>query len=160
GTGTGAQVDGYSTVPLPLNDPRFEIQANPIVLNFGDTSPDWKSTEIYCVLTDGQGLPVGNSDIMLLSTKGQFVAIPGFNNQVGAPAWKIRTDNGSYGTGEYAGWGWGQIRFHRLECGVGDPVAQIPGQTSGTIIGRILGTNVTAETSVAIYRYWTPAPPF
>lgn len=161
GTGTGAQVDGYSTVPLPLNDPRFEIQVNPALLNFGDTTPDWKSTEVYAVLTDGQGLPVGNSDIMLLSTKGQFVAIPGFNNDYPtAPAWKIRTDDGGYGTGEYAGWAWGQIRFNRLECPVGDPVSETPGQTSATIIGRILGTNVSAETSVAIYRYWTPAPPF
>jgi len=39
-------------------------------------------------------------------------------------------------------------------------MTQTPGQTSGIIIGRILGTNVTAETNVALYRYWTPNPPF
>lgn len=161
GTGTGDGVSGYATLPLPLNDPRFEIQANPQSLNFGDTSPDWKSTEIYCVLTDGQGCLIGNQEIMLVSTKGQFVAIPGFNNDFpAAPNWLIKTDNGSYGAGNYAGWAWGQIRFHRLECPAGDAQAQSPGQTTGSIIGRILGTAVTDQTDVAIYRYWTPAPPF
>lgn len=161
GAGTGASVSGFATLPLPLNDPRFEIQANPQSLNFGDTSPDWKSTEIYCVLTDGQGCLIGNQEIMLVSTKGQFVAIPGFNNDYpAAPVWLIKTDDGSYGTGNYAGWAWGQIRFHRLECPAGDPQAQSPGQTTGSIIGRILGTAVTDQTDVAIYRYWTPAPPF
>ncbi|MDP2172932.1 MAG: hypothetical protein Q8M98_01970 [Candidatus Cloacimonadaceae bacterium] len=160
GTGTGAQVDGYATLQLPLNDPRLEAQANPAHLNFGATSPDTKSTEIYCVLTDGQGLGIGNSDIMLLSTKGQFVAIPGFNNQTGAPAWKIRTDNGSYGTGEFRGWAWGQIRFFRVEVPAGQgPPVEVPGQTSATVIARLLGTNITAETSVILYRYWTGATP-
>lgn len=161
GAGTGASVSGFATLALPLNDPRFEIQANPQSLNFGDASPDWKSTEIYCVLTDGQGSPIGNQEIMLVSTKGQFVAIPGFNNDYpAAPSWLIKTDDGSYGTGQYRGWAWGQIRFHRLECPAGDPQTQTPGQTSGSIIGRILGTAVTDQTDVAIYRYWTPAPPF
>lgn len=157
----GEGVDGYSTVQLPLNDPRFEIQANPASLIFGATAPDWKSAEIYAVLTDGQGQPVGNAAIMLLCTKGQFVSIPGYNNNYPTdPAWRIITDDGSYGTGDYAGWAWGQIRYHRLECPAGDEPTQTPGQTSGIIIGRILGTNVTAETNVALYRYWTPNPPF
>ena len=157
----GEGVTGYATVQLPLNDPRFEIQANPASLIFGDTAPDWKSADIYAVLTDGQGQPVGNAVIMLLCTKGQFVAIPGFNNSYPAdPAWRIITDDGSYGTGDYAGWAWGQIRFHRLECPAGDPQTETPGQTSGIIIGRILGTNVSAETNVALYRYWTANPPF
>lgn len=157
----GEGVDGYATVPLPLNDPRFEIQANPASLIFGDTSPDWKTSDIYAVLTDGQGQLIGNSVIMLLATKGQFVAIPGFNNNYPSdPAWRIITDDGSYGTGDYVGWAWGQIRYHRLECPAGDAMTQTPGQTSGVIIGRILGTNVSAETNVALYRYWTPGPPF
>jgi hypothetical protein len=157
----GEGVDGYNTVPLPLNDPRFEIQCNPASLIYGDTAPDWKSADIYCVLTDGQGQLVGNSVVMLLCTRGQFVAIPGFNNNYPTdPAWRIITDDGSYGTGDYAGWGWGQIRFHRLECPAGDPNTQTPGQTSAAIIGRILGTNVTAQTDIALYRYWTPNPPF
>jgi hypothetical protein len=161
GSSIGEGVEGYSTVPLPLNDPRFEVQANPASLNFGATSPDWKSSEIYAVLTDGQGLDIGNQEIMLLCMKGQFVAIPGFNNDYPtAPVWLIKTDDGSYGTGTYAGWAWGQIRFHRLECPAGDEQTQTPGPPSGIIIARILGTNVTAETNVALYRYWTPAPPF
>jgi len=113
------------------------------------------------VRTDGQGCLIGNQEIMLVSTKGQFVAIPGVNNDYpSAEVWRIKTDDGSYGTGNYAGWAWGQIRFHRLECPAGDPQAQSPGQTTGSIIGRILGTAVTDQTDVAIYRYWTPAPPF
>jgi len=157
----GEGVDGYATVQLPLNDPRFEIQANPWSLVYGNNNPDWKSADIYAVLTDGQGQPVGNAPIMLLSTKGQFVAVPGYNNNYpGDPAWRIITNDGSYGTGDYAGWAWGQIRFHRLEIPAGDPQTETPCQTSGSIVGRILGTNVTAETSVALYRYWTPGPPF
>ena len=158
----GEGVDGYATVQLPLNDPRFELQANPWSLVYGDTSPDWKSTDLFAVLTDGQGQPVGNAPIMLISTKGQFVAVPGYNNNYpGDPAWRIITDNGSYGTGDYAGWAWGQIRFHRIEIPAAEPPpVETPGQTSASIVARILGTNVTAETSVALYRYWTPGPPF
>lgn len=161
GTGTGAEISGFATLYLPLNDPRFEIQANPQSLVFGDSSPDWKSTEIFCVLKDGQGSPIGNQEIMLLSTKGQFVAIPGYNNDYpSAPAWLIKTDDGSYGIGDKAGWAWGQIRFHRLECPKGDGDMEVPGQTAGGIIGRVLGTGVVDQTDVAIYRYWTPGPPF
>ncbi len=157
----GEGVDGYSTVQLPLNDPRFEMQANPGSVIFGDTSPDWRTADIYAVLTDGQGQPVGNAVIMLICTMGQFVAIPGFHNNYPAdPAWRIITDDGTYGTGDYAGWGWGQIRFHRLECPAGDPNAQVPGSTTATITGRILGTAVSDQTDVVLYRYWTPNPPF
>ncbi len=157
----GEGVDGYATVQLPLNDPHFDIQANPAALVFGNVSPIWKSSEIYCVLTDGQGQPVGNAAIMLTCTKGQFVAIPGYNNNYPSdPAWRIITDDGSYGTGEYAGWAWGQIRYNIIECPPGDQVQQIPGESGGTIIARLLGTTVTGQTDVALFRYWTPNPPF
>jgi hypothetical protein len=98
---------------------------------------------------------------MLLSTKGQFVAIPGYNNNYPTdPPWQIYTDDGSWGTGEKAGWAWGQIRYHRLECPAGDGMTETAGETSGIVFARIMGTNVTAETSVHLYRYWTPGPPF
>jgi len=157
----GTSVAGYATVQLPLNDPEFEIQAIPASLIFGATSPDWKSADIFAVLTDGQGSAVGNAPIMLLSTKGQFVAIPGYNNNYPTdPPWQIYTDDGSWGTGEKAGWAWGQIRYHRLECPAGDGMTETAGETSGIVFARIMGTNVTAETSVHLYRYWTPGPPF
>ena len=134
GEGMGQGVDGYATVALPLNDPRLDVQANPAMLVYGNNSPDWKSTDIFAVLTDGQGQLIGNSALMLLCTKGQFVAIPGYNNNYPTdPAWRIITDDGSYGTGDYRGWAWGQIRFHRLEIPIGDPNMEVPGQTLATI---------------------------
>lgn len=161
GEGMGQGVDGYATVPLPLNDPRLDLQVNPAMLVFGNNSPDWKSTDIFAVLTDGQGQLIGNSALMLLCTKGQFVAIPGYNNNYPTdPPWRIITDDGSYGTGDFRGWAWGQIRFHRLEVPVGDENTQVPGQTLATITARLLGTNLTVSSDVVLYRYWTSGPPF
>ena len=161
GEGMGQGVDGYATVALPLNDPRLDVQANPAMLVYGNNSPDWKSTDIFAVLTDGQGQLIGNSALMLLCTKGQFVAIPGYNNNYPTdPAWRIITDDGSYGTGDYRGWAWGQIRFHRLEIPIGDPNMEVPGQTLATITARLLGANIAVSTDVVLYRYWTPGPPF
>ena len=160
GAVAGEGVDGYATVQLPLNDPRLEAQIVPEHLNFF-TSDTWLSADFYAVLTDGQGKPVGNAVIICVSTKGQFVAIPGFhNNYPYDPPWQIITDDGSYGIGDKAGWAWGQIKFHKLEIPAGDPVSQTPGQTTGVITLRILGTNVSVETSIVLYRYWDGCPPF
>jgi hypothetical protein len=160
GAVAGEGVDGYATVQLPLNDPRLEAQIVPEHLNFF-TSDTWLSADFYAVLTDGQGKPVGNAVIICVSTKGQFVAIPGFhNNYPYDPPWQIITDDGSYGIGDKAGWAWGQIKFHKLEIPVGDPVSQTPGQTTAVITLRILGTNVSTETSIVLYRYWDGCPPF
>ncbi|NLA45279.1 MAG: hypothetical protein GX869_06510 [Candidatus Cloacimonetes bacterium] len=160
GAVAGEGVDGYATVQLPLNDPQFEAQLAEGHLNFF-VSDTWKSADFYAVLTDGQGLPVGNAVIICVSTKGQFVAIPGFhNNYPYDPPWQIITDDGSYGTGDKAGWAWGQIKYHKLEVPVGDPISQTPGQTTGVITLRILGTNVSTETSIVLYRYWDSCTPF
>ena len=160
GAVAGEGVDGYATVQLPLNDPQFEAQLAEGHLNFF-VSDTWKSADFYAVLTDGQGLPVGNAVIICVSTKGQFVAIPGFhNNYPYDPPWQIITDDGSYGTGDKAGWAWGQIKYHKLEVPVGDPISQTPGQTTGVITLRILGTNVSTETSIVLYRYWDSCAPF
>lgn len=159
-------VYGDAIVSLPLNDPRFEMQALPTSLIFGDDTPNWKYADIYFVLSDGQGQPVGNAAVMLTSTGGQFVAIPGYNNNYPTdPAWRIITyydyeDPNDTISSDYAGWAWGNIGFNRLECGVGDPVAEVPGTATHTITARILGSSVTVETNVTLYRYWTPGPPF
>jgi len=156
----GEGVDGYATVQLPLNDPHFEATPVPAHLNFF-FSDTWKTGDFYAVLTDGQGQPVGNAVIICTSTKGEFVAIPGYhNNYPYDPPWQIITDDGSYGTGDKAGWAWGQIKFHKLEVPAGDETSQTPGQTTGVITLRILGTNVSTEVSIVLYRYWDSCPPF
>ncbi len=155
----GEGVAGYATVQLPLNDPQFEARMVPGHLNFF-SNDTWLSADFYAVLTDGQGKPVGNAVIICVSTKGQFVAIQGFNNNPYDPPWQIITDDGHYGMGDKAGWAWGQIRFHKLEVPAGDPITQMPGQTTGDITLNILGTNVSYVTSIILYRYWDGCPPF
>ena len=156
----GEGVAGYATVQLPLNDPQFEARMVPGHLNFF-SNDTWLSADFYAVLTDGQGKPVGNAVIICVSTKGQFVPIPGFNNNYPFdPPWQIITDDGDYGMGDKAGWAWGQIKFHKLEVPAGDPITQMPGQTTGDITLNILGTNVSYVTSIILYRYWDGCPPF
>ena len=157
-------VTGYSTVTLHLKEPQLSLQPNPQSLNFGDTAPEWKHADLHLKLTDGQGSPIGDQEVMLSSTKGQFVQVPGYSipPHGGNPsAWILKTlydpDNDA---NPNFGMAIGQIRFHRYECPAGIPETETPGQTSGTIIARILGTEAMDTADIVIYRYWTPNPPF
>ncbi len=158
----GEGVDGYLTIALPLNEPHIEMVAIPAVLIYGNVTPTWNSSDIYGVLTDGQGQTVGNQEITLTSNGGQFVAIPGYNNNPTDPAYKVYTDDGSYGTGNFQGYFWGQIRCNILECPAGNEQLQQPGEAPIIVTGTILGTGTgqATETTILLKRYWTPNPPF
>jgi hypothetical protein len=152
---SGNPIFGDADVILPLNDPRFEIQATPAALYFDEnqlvTPPEYSN--IYCVLTDGQGLPVENAYIMLLSTRGSFVQnINGLYDPDLPPNewWRIITDA--------TGVAQGRIAFKGSEVPNPDPPTNTPGTTDALITGRIMGTNVQSNTSVTLFRYPGTAP--
>jgi len=158
GSGTGESIFGQTIVILPLNDPRFEMQAQPGLLNFGTNPttgaaipPSTKEADIYCVLTDGQGSAIHDAKIMMVCTNGQFVYTAGTANVPTDPVWQITTD--------WTGTAIGRIRYYWQEVPPPDPTTGLPGQLNGSIVGRILGTNVFAETSVALLNY-LGNPPF
>ena len=149
--GGSVSIFGQATVILPLNDPRFEMQSQPGLLNFSDTPPiNSKEADIHAVLTDSQGNLIHDAKIMLVSNHGEFIYTSGTGNPATDPAWLITTD--------WNGLAIGRIRCYRVEVPPPDPTG-IPGQIAVSITGRILGTAVFAETSVTLYRYAT-TPPF
>ncbi len=152
---------GDTTVVLPLNDPRFEIQSQPAALYFDENPPapgnpiQYKTSDIYCMLTDGQGLPVNDAIIMLLSTRGQFIEIQGIEGLGLYPdnppqPWRIITNP--------QGVAKGRIACKTVEIPLPDPLTQTPGTADVLITGRILGTNVQANTSITLFRYPGTAP--
>ncbi|MDD4309473.1 MAG: hypothetical protein PHO32_03770 [Candidatus Cloacimonetes bacterium] len=144
----GNPVFGDSDVVLPLNDPRFEIQAQPAALNFNEEQTTAETSNILCVLTDGQGLNVEGAIIMLLSTRGQFVQNEnGLYDPTLPPNewWKVITD--------VNGLAQGRIACKAVEVPLPDPVTETPGTTDVLITGRIMGTNVQANTSITLFRY-------
>lgn len=154
GDGLGNYVVEVKDVPLPLNDPRFEIQAIPQALNFGQNAPASKDADLHCRLTDGQGLNVKGSMITLTSTRGQLVRHPDYGiyyPETGVD-WKLVTGT----NGEAVG----RIRFYVVEIPLPDPVTLTPGTTDALVTGRILGANVSGNTSITLFRYPQANPPF
>lgn len=148
--GGTASVFGQATVILPLNDPRFEMQAQPGLLNFQDAPPiNTKEADIHALLTDSQGNFIHDAKIMLVSNHGQFIWTAGTANLPSDPVWMITTD--------WSGLAIGRIKCYRVEVPPPDPTG-IPGQIAVSITGRILGTAVFAETSVTLYRFASGAP--
>lgn len=149
----GVPIYGDADVTLPLNDPRFEIQAQPASVYFDENQTTPEYSNVHCLLTDGQGLPVENAYIMLLCTRGQFVQnLNGLYDPTLPPNewWKVITDA--------TGLAQGRIAYKAVECPPPDPLSGLPGTTDGLITGRILGTNVQASTSVTLWRYQGTAP--
>jgi len=150
---------GETEVILPLNDPRFEIQSQPAALYFDSNDPvpaggyQIKSSEIFGMLTDGQGLAIEDAYIMLMTTRGRFTQNV---NGIYDPAlpfdewWMVITDQ--------MGMARGRISFKANECPPADPLTGTPGTADGLITGRILGTNIQSNTSVTLFRYIGLAP--
>jgi len=149
----GNPLYGDADVILPLNDPRFEVQAQPAALNFDENQVPPEYSNILCMLTDGQGLPIEGAYIMLLSTRGSFVQnVNGLYDPTLPPNewWKIITDA--------TGLAQGRIALKAQEVPPPDPVAGTPGTTDCLVTARILGTNVQNNTSITLFRYPGTAP--
>ncbi len=154
-----ADIYGDADVEIPLNDPRFEIQAQPQSLNFDYTGnppvdqPNPEYSNIHCYLTDGQGLPIEGAKVMLLSTRGSFVQNVNGIYDPELPAnewWRIITDE--------EGIALGRIAFMGQEVPPPDPMTGTPGSIDALITGRIMSTNIQANTSVTLYKYLGVAP--
>ncbi len=151
---------GTAVVILPLNDPRFEMQAIPASLYFDGNLPpstvvQTKTSDIFCVLTDGQGLTIRDAIIILTCTRGSFVEISGIEGLGLYPdnpplPWRIITNQ----NGEAKG----RIAFKTSEIPYPDVNANTPGTTDALITGRILGTAVQSNTAVTLFRYPDVAP--
>lgn len=149
----GNPIFGDADLVIPLNDPRFEIQAQPAALYFDENQVAPEYADIHCVLTDGQGLPVEDAYIMLLSTRGQFVQnMNGLYDPTLPPNewWRIITND--------QGVALGRIACKAQEVPLPDPMTMTPGTTDVLLTGRIMGTNVQANTTITLFRYPGTAP--
>lgn len=145
---------GIATIVLPLNDPRFEVHGQPQAVYF-DEAPltAIKSVDIYCYLTDGQGLPVEDSKIMLTTNRGIFVQnVNGIYDPLLPPNewWSIITD--AEGTAR------GRISFKAVECPPPDPLTGNPGSTTANVTGRIALQTQGTSTIIDLFRYPGTAP--
>jgi hypothetical protein len=164
GDETGGAVDMYSEVTLPLNDPRFEIQVIPQIVNFGDEAPPaTKTADITMTLTDGQGLDITGSEILLLCTRGEIILHPDHyfpsnpNYDQLPPNYADIADPERVTT--YESQAWGRIQVYLGEFPYGDGMTNTPSTTDVGITGRLMGTNVQATTNLLVYRY-PEDPPF
>ena len=164
GDGQGGVVESYYSDILPLNDPRFEIQVLPQFVNFGDDSPANKEAEILLNLTDGQGLPVTGSELILMSTRGEIILHPMHYNSPQNPTYNQIPPNYENiaepnEVTTYESWAHGKIKVYIDEFPYGDLQTNTPSTTDVAITGRLMGTNIQATTNLLVYRY--PAdPPF
>lgn len=150
-----ADIYGDANVVIPLNDPRFEIQAQPAALYFDQEQPDSQPeySQIHCYLTDGQGLPVEGAYIMLLCTRGVFVQnVNGIYDPTLPPNewWRVITDP--------MGVALGRVACVAREVPLPDEQTQTPGTTDVLITGRIMSTNIQSNTSITLFRYPGIAP--
>lgn len=160
----GGSVDMYSNVILPLNDPRFEIQVIPQSVNFGQTPPPaTKTADIIMALTDGQGLDITGSEILLLCTRGEIVLHPNHYFPSNPNYNQIPPNYADIAHPElvttYEGTAHGRIKVYLGEFPFGDGDTNTPSTTDVGITGRLMGTNIQSTTNLLVYRY-AGDPPF
>ncbi len=160
----GNLVDSYSEVILPLNDPRFEIQVIPQTVNFGqDPPPATKNADIIMHLTDGQGLNITGSEILLFCTRGQIILHPDHYFPSNPNYTQLPPNYADIAHPElvttYQGIAHARIQVYLGEFPYGDGMTNTPSTTDVGITGRLMGTNVQATTNLLVYRYPGP-PPF
>jgi hypothetical protein len=160
----GEAVDMFSEVILPLNDPRFEIQVIPAFVNFGQNPPPATQTaDITMSLTDGQGLNITGSEVLMYTSRGQLILhpdhyFPANPNYVQLPP-NYRDIAHPELVTTYIGVGHARIKvfLNEFEMGNGDTGA--PSETGVMITGRLMGTGTEDFTELNVLRYPGP-PPF
>ncbi len=159
----GEAVDMYAEVILPLNDPRFEIQVVPQTVNFGqDPPPATKTADIRMTLTDGQGLNITGSEVLLLCTRGEIVLHPDHYFPSNPNYMQLPPNYADIAHPElvttYQGEAHARIKVYMGEFPFGDAMTNTASTTDVGITGRIMGTNVQATTNLLVYRYAGPPP--
>lgn len=159
----GQAVDAYGSVTLPLNDPRFEMQVVPQTVNFGHTTPANKHADIILFLTDGQGLPVTDSEFQLVCTRGQIILHPDHYFPSNPSYTQIPPNYADISRPDkvttFEGTAHARIQVYLDEFPFGDDQTNTPSTTDVGITGRLLGTNIQATTNLLVYRY-NPTAPF
>ncbi|MBN1327676.1 MAG: hypothetical protein JW996_06975 [Candidatus Cloacimonetes bacterium] len=143
------EVGGIETFPgtlvLPIQFPAMDIVAVPMHLDWvtpNDNAP--KDTEVRVTVKDGQNNPIDNQIVV-------------FSTTLGTPIAPTPPDTGDPYTG-LTGVVDGEhgrlnkiIRFQKYECPAPGPGG--PGSTQATITAQILGTGVSANVTVLLFRY-------
>ncbi len=151
----GSIVSGEATIILPVNQPQLELLMVPGNLVFrGNTNPNPPSAtaEPQAVVYDGQGCPIPYTNVTLVSTRGVFEYTTGSNtnpehyNPQGNPNIIVTNPNG------YAE---GLIRFYAYEIPYADPMTGNASITIATVTAYLLGSNVSASSSIYLIRYPT-----
>lgn len=183
GSGTNS-ISEIASLKLPLNEPHLEIVPNPQHVTFPLNGPPvWKYVSLYCSVTDGQGSPVGRQAIRLTASIGTFVLVGSQQTnltpepddyiyaQFNDPIWPDIITTVTMFTGNappfdvdplyegYHGIAKGRIKYHIDQCPPPDQEG-ILGENSSTITATLLGLDVSATTTVTLYRYWKDPCPF
>lgn len=165
GDGTGNAVEVYQNVKLPLNDPRFTIQVVPEFLNFGQTAPPvTKDVDLLMFLSDGQGVPVTGSEILLTTNNADFVLHPDHYNSPTNPTYNqippnYANLNAPHLVTTYEGWAYARARVYRDAFPYGDLQTNTPSISTVTFTGQIPGQEVENSTDLFVYRF-AGTPPF
>lgn len=158
----GQAVEAYGSVTLPLNDPRFEIQVVPQIVNFGQQAPQTKEADIIMYLTDGQGLDITGSEFQILTTRGQIILHPDHYFPSNPNYTQIPPNYADISVPDrvttYQGIAHSRVKVYIDEFPYGDAQTNTPSTTDVGITGRLLGTNIQATTNLLVYRYPGVAP--
>ena len=160
----GQPVEMYSEVSLPLNDPRLEMQVIPSILNFGGKNipPVSLTADFIMYLTDGQGLFITGSDLLLTVDRGQIVLHPDHYFPSNPSYVQIPPNYADIAHAEvvttYSGIAHGRIKVYRDEFRYGNEEDNVPSDTPVIIGARIMGTGVGDNTTLTVYRYAQNTP--
>ena len=165
GDGTGNAVEVYQNVMLPLNDPRFTIQVIPEFVNFGhiNVPPVTKDVDLIMFLSDGQGIGVTGSEILLTTNNADFILHPDHYNSPTNPTYNqippnYANLNAPHMVTTYVGWSHARARVYRDAFPYGDDQTNTPSISTVTFTGQIPGQEVENNTDLFVYRFNPNAP--
>lgn len=165
GDGLGNSVEVYQNIKLPLNDPRFSMQVVPEFVNFGHIgiAPAYKDVDLIMALTDGQGIGITGSQVLLTSSNAEFLLHPNHYNSPTNPTYNQIPPNYAdltipHMVTTYQKWAYARARVYRDAFPYGAADTNTPSISTVTFTGQILGEEVENSTDLFVYRFAGPVP--
>ena len=148
----GTPIFGDTDCILPLNAPEAYMEIQPAVLMFDNNQTSYEYTDTYFALTDGQGCPVKDAQVMLLPLDGgHCIQNPNGVYDPSSPPnewWMLLTDE--------TGFAKGRVAFKAGECI--PPIEGIPQPTPMRIRGTLMDGLLNREVTVTLILFPGQAP--
>jgi hypothetical protein len=152
----GQEVFGEADIILPLNQPDMELYIIPGNMvfhgNTPNTTPSFAMADVYAYVSDGQGCFIRYALVSMTTNYpyGIFEYTQGTNVD---PEHYNPIEANNIITTDPNGEASGLIRFYPEGIPYADAMAGGVGVRSVTIIGTLVGTDVTAQTTTTLIRY-------